>query len=168
MNRASMPSTPPANDAGDAGDIRVQLRRDHDLALQELEALRQEKDERRCRERLREVRQAWVVHALAEESVVYRALESIQSSERADERFIEHEVVGGLFDKLAQARPGSLEWNARLNVVRDLIIHHIEGENSDMFARLSNRFDAEALIELGERFRLVRDKLQLLEQAKAA
>ena len=168
MNHASMPAGLPANDAGEPVDVRVQLRRDHDLALQELEALRREKDERRCRERLRKVRQAWVVHALAEESVVYRALESIQSSERADERFIEHEVVGGLFDKLAQARPGSLEWNARLNVVRDLMIHHIDGENADMFARLSKRFDAAALVEMGERFRVVREKLELLEQAKAA
>ena len=168
MNYASMPSDLPANDAGDSADIRVQLRRDHEVALQELEALRDEKDERRCRERLQHLRQAWVVHALAEETVVYRALESVQSSERADERFIEHELVGGLFDKLGQARPGSLEWNARLNVVRDLIIHHIDGEHADMFARLSKRFDAEGLAELGERFRLVQQKLELLERAKAA
>jgi hypothetical protein len=168
MNYAAMPSEPPANDAGEAGDIRVQLRRDHERALQELEALRGEKDERRCRERLNRVRQAWVVHALAEESVVYRALESVHESERADERFIEHELVGGLFDKLGQARPGSLEWNARLNVIRDLIIHHIDGEHADMFARLSRRFDADGLAELGERFRLVRQKLEMLEQAKAA
>jgi hemerythrin superfamily protein len=168
MNHAPMPSDSPANDASETGDIRVQLRRDHETALQELEALRQEKDERRCRERLQSLRQAWVVHALAEETVVYRALESVQSSERADERFIEHELVGGLFDKLGQARPGSLEWSARLNVVRDLIVHHIDSEHADMFARLSKRFDAPALAELGDRFRLVQQKLELLEQAKAA
>ena len=168
MNHASMPTGLPANDAGEAGDIRVQLRRDHEIALQELEALRQEKDERRCRERLRLLRQAWVIHALAEETVVYRALESAQSSERADERFIEHELVGGLFDKLGQARPGSLEWSARLNVVRDLIIHHIDAEHAEIFARLSKQFDADGLAELGERFRLVHEKLSLLEQAKAA
>ena len=168
MNYASMPAYPPANDAGGAGDIRVQLRRDHEIALQELESLRHEKDERRCRERLRHLRQAWVIHALAEESVVYRALESVQSSERADERFIEHELVGGLFDKLAQARPGSLELKARLTLIRNLIIHHIDGEHADMFARLSKQFDADGLAELGESFRLVQQKLELLEQAKAA
>ena len=168
MNYASMPSNPPANDAVGAGDIRVQLRRDHEIALQELEALRDEKDERSCREKLQHLRRAWVIHALAEETVVYRALESIQSSERADERFIEHELVGGLFDKLGQARPGSLEWTSRLNVIRDLIVHHIDGEHADMFARLSKQFDAEGLQQLGERFRLAHQKLQLLEQAKAA
>ena len=149
MNYAAMPSDLPANDAGEAGDIRVQLRRDHERALQELEALRDERDERRCRDKLNHLRQAWVVHALAEESVVYRALEDVQWTERADERFIEHELVGGLFDKLGQARPGSLEWDARLNVIRDLIVHHIDGEHVDMFARLSKRFDAHGLAELG-------------------
>lgn len=168
MTHATMPSGPPANEADGAGDIRVQLRREHEIALQELEALRGEKDERRCRERLQHLRRAWVIHALAEEAVVYRALESIQSSERADERFIEHELVGGLFDKLGQARPGSLEWISRLNVIRDLIVHHIDGEHADMFARLSKQFDAEGLQQLGERFRLAHQKLLLLEQAKAA
>ena len=168
MNYAAMPSDPPANDAGEAGDIRVQLRRDHERCLQELEALRGESDERRCREKLNHLRQAWVVHALAEESVVYRALEDVQWTERADERFIEHELVGGLFEKLGQARPGSLEWDARLNVVRDLIVHHIDGEHVDMFARLSKRFDAHGLAELGERFRQVQQKLEMLERAKAA
>ena len=168
MNHASMPSGPPANDADGAGDIRVQLRRDHERTLQELESLRNEKDERRCRDKLAHLRQSWMVHALAEESVVYRALESVQASERADERFIEHELVGGLFDRLAQARPGSLEWNARMNVVRDLIVHHIDGEHNDVFTRLGKRYDADALAEMGERFRLVREKLEMLERAKAA
>lgn len=167
MNHAALPSEPPANEAVGAGDIRVQLRRDHEESLQELESLRSEKDPGRARERLEHLRRAWVIHALAEETVVYRALESVQSSERADERFIEHELVGGLFDKLGQARPGSLEWGARLNVVRDLIVHHIDGEHADMFARLS-KLDAEALAELGERFRLVHEKLAMLEKAKAA
>ena len=84
MNQAALPADPPANDAGEAGDIRVQLRRDHESALQELESLRHETDPGRCRDALEHLRQAWVIHALAEETVVYRALESVQSSERAD------------------------------------------------------------------------------------
>ena len=153
-------------------DIRDQLRKDHEQALAELEALRIETDERRCHARLRELRRAWVIHALAEETVVYRALEGIEAAadgrNRSDERFIEHELVGGLFDKLSRSRPGTLEWHARLNVVRDLITRHIETEHNEMFARLAGRFDAPGLGELGERFRLAYEKLTMLEQAKAA
>jgi hypothetical protein len=168
MDWGSMPFAPPANDAGGAEDVRVVLRRDHAEALGDLEALRREKDEHRCRARLRALRQSWMIHALAEESVVYRVLESAQSSERADERFIEHELLGGLFDKLLQARPGTREWSARLKVVHDLMVRHVEGEQAALFARLSARLDAEALRDLGTRFRLAQRKLRMLEQAKAA
>jgi len=169
-NEAPRFGEPAANDGGGASeDVRDQLRKDHDQALAELDALRAEKDERQCHARLRSLRQLWMVHALAEETVVYRALEGTpMASEHADERFIEHEVVGGLFDKLAQARPGSLEWNARLKVVREIMAHHMQTEHDDLFADLVQRFDSSQLCELGRGFASAREKLALLEQAKAA
>src|SRR5438034_7336959 len=154
------------------GDIRDQLRRDHETALAELEALRVEADHARCFAVLTQLRRAWVIHALAEETVVYRALEgaeaALDSKTRADERFIEHELVEGLFEKLSRCRPGSLEWHARINVARSLIVRHIETEQDDMFAQLASHFDEAALVEMGRRFELARDKLTLLEEAKAA
>ena len=154
------------------GDIRDQLRRDHEAALAELEALRTEGDDQRCFSTLRRLRRSWVIHALAEETVVYRALEGTQaapdSKTRADERFIEHELVEGLFEKLSRSRPGALEWHARLNVARELILRHIETEHDGMFAQLAQRFDAASLLEMGRRFELAREKLTMLEEAKAA
>jgi hypothetical protein len=113
----------------------------------------------------------WVIHALAEETVVYRSLEGIEAANdasRADERFVEHELVQGLFDKLTRSRPGTLEWHARINVARDLIRRHIETEHAETFDALAKRFDAGELVELGQRFLLARDKLTMLEEAKAA
>jgi hypothetical protein len=111
-----------------------------------------------------------VIHALAEESVVYRALEGLvgEARKRAGERFVEHELVEGLFDKLSRSRPGSIEWGARLGIARELIMRHIETEHEDLFAQLAERFDAQGLAEMGERFAAARDKLTLLEEAKAA
>ena len=153
-------------------DIRDQLRRDHESALADLEALRAETSEQRSHAILRRLRRSWVIHALAEETVVYRALEgaepSVESKTRADERFIEHELVEGLFEKLSRCRPGSLEWHARINVARSLVMRHIETEHDEMFAQLAQHFDAAALAEMGRRFELARDKLRLLEEAKAA
>jgi Hemerythrin HHE cation binding domain len=112
-----------------------------------------------------------MIHALAEESVVYRALEGVQSADsgtRADDRFAEHEVVETIFDRLSRIRPGSIEWQARLDEIRDLIARHVEGEHEEMFARLARQFDADKLREMGRNFELARDKLTLLEEAKAA
>jgi hemerythrin superfamily protein len=153
-------------------DIRHRLRVDHEATLTDAERLRAEKDPQRALQRLRELRRAWVIHALAEETVVYRALEGAEGlpfgGTRSDERFVEHELVESLFAKLARLRPGSQEWRARLNVARDLIARHIETEHDEMFARLERHFDAEGLAELARRFELARDKLALLEDAKAA
>ena len=149
-------------------DIREQLRRDHARALAELGAIGQESDGRRAQVRLARLRHAWMVHALAEESVVYRALEGVPPAREADERFVEHELVEGLFEKLSRSRPGTVEWHARINVAGELIHRHIETEHQDTFAALGERFEQEQLDEIGRRFLLARDKLTMLEEAKAA
>jgi hemerythrin superfamily protein len=142
------------------------------MALAELEALRIETDDRRCQEMLARLRRAWVIHALAEETVVYRALEGVESEtpadSRADERFVEHELVEGLFEQLSHGRIGTLEWTSRITVVRELILRHIETEHDEMFPQLERRFDAARLAELGRHFQMARDKLTMLEEAKAA
>ena len=165
-------ATPASGTAPGPVDIRDELRKDHEVALTELEALRLETDERRCFAQLRQVRRTWVIHALAEETVVYRALEGAEAGQdsktHADERFIEHELVEGLFEKLSRSRPGTLEWNARINVARELIARHIESEHNDMFIRLGRYFESSKLREMGRRFELARAKLRMLEEAKAA
>jgi hypothetical protein len=153
-------------------DIRELLRKDHESVLAELEALRAVGDSRRLLARLDGLRRSFVIHALAEETVVYRALEGAEATgggkSNADERFIEHELVEELFQKLSRSRPGSLEWTARINVARELIARHIETEHEEMFTRLARSFDAAQLQEIGHRFTLARDKLRMLEEAKAA
>ncbi|HEX3096727.1 MAG TPA: hemerythrin domain-containing protein [Usitatibacter sp.] len=165
-------SRSPANDGAPEDDIRERLRKDHEATLAEADRLRAERDDQRSLFLLRQLRRSWVIHALAEESVVYRALEGaeggVSAGTRSDERFVEHELVEGLFEKLGRLKPGSHEWRARLNVARDLIARHIESEHDDMFGRLSRHFDAAGLAELGRRFELAREKLTLLEEARAA
>src|SRR5258708_10443273 len=93
------------DDAPEAADVRVQLRRDHEASLAELEALRQESDSERCHFMFRRMRRAWGIHALAEETVVYRALEgavaAIASKTPARERFVAHELVEALLVELS-------------------------------------------------------------------
>lgn len=172
-----MPQSPkspaaPENAGARVEDVRERLREDHEATLAEADRLRAERDDQRSLFLLRQLRRSWVIHALAEETVVYRALEGAEGAglagTRSDERFVEHELVEALFEKLGRLKPGSQEWRARLNVARDLIARHIESEHDELFARLGRQFDAQGLADLGARFELARDKLVLLEEAKAA
>lgn len=151
-------------------DIRAQLRGDHDGYLAELESLCREKDAQRCLARLRDLRHAWTIHALAEESVVYRALEGAQAPSprnSSSERFVEHELIEHLFARLAASRPNSLEWSARLNLARELIGRHIETEHGEVFDHLA-RLDRNTLDTMGREFVRERARLTHLEEAKAA
>ena len=152
-------------------DIRDQLRKDHPVALAELEALRHETDDHRGHALLAPFRRSWMIDTLAKESVVYRAIEGIESindSTRADQRFDEHELIEGLLDKLSHSRAGSQEWQARLNVARELIMRLIETEYEEVFGKLALRYDATGLAQLGASFESARAKLAMLEEAKAA
>lgn len=149
-------------------DIREQLRHDHQKALAELDGIARESDAQRSQVRLARLRGAWMIHALAEESVVYRAIETGGPSHHADERFVEHELVEDLFEKIARARHGTHEWHARINVVRELMSIHIQAEEGALFTDLAERLGAEELVDLGRNFVLARDKLTLLEEAKKA
>jgi hemerythrin-like domain-containing protein len=153
-------------------DIRGQLREDHDACLAELEALRLEAEPQRCLARLRALRHAWAIHALAEESIVYRAVEAADPiaapAVDADARFIEHELIEGLFEKLERGRPGTLDWRARLKVARELIARHIEHEHEELFMRLERELDAGTLRRMATDFARERERLARLEEAKAA
>ena len=149
-------------------DIREQLRRDHAKALAELGAIGAESDGRRAQVRLARLRHAWMVHALAEETVVYRALEGAPPAREADERFVEHELVESLFQKILAGRHATHEWKGRVSVLADLMRRHIETEEGGLFLNLSERYSAGELVELGTQFILARDKLSMLEEAKKA
>jgi hemerythrin superfamily protein len=151
-------------------DIRDQLRRDHELALAELDALRRESDEHRCHAMLGDLRQAWKIHTLAEETVVYRALENVEATDDSDSgrRFVDHELIEGLFDKLTRTKAGISEWRARVEVARELIMRHIEAEHEVLLPALAQRLDSTRLFEMGRQFESACAKLTMLEEAKAA
>jgi hypothetical protein len=152
-------------------EIGGQLRGDHDVVLTELDALRRETDERRCDARLAFLRRTWMVHILAEEMVLYKALEAAEIAAggkgRADARFFEHERLDGSLEKLSHTAPGTLEWHVLLNHAQELIAEHTAAE-CEMLLRLAERFDRPARREMGRRLALTRDKLAFLEEAKAA
>jgi len=153
-----------------SSDIRDQLSENHRAVMAKVSALRDETDASRCPQMLEDLRQAWLAHVLAEETVVYRALDGpegdTESSDNANERLVEHELLRCFFDRLVHTPPGTAQWFARLDVVGKLILRHMEQERDRLFPRLAHGFDAEDLSRLSRDFGLAYEKITLLEQAK--
>jgi iron-sulfur cluster repair protein YtfE (RIC family) len=108
-----------------------------------------------------------LAHAHAEQSVVYRKLEKSQDEKArsfALEGVNEHEIVELQLHKMARARnKASEQWTAQLNVLQDLVDHHVEEEEGTGFACIRRDFDRDQLEKLGDQFQ--REKQKRLAEA---
>jgi hemerythrin superfamily protein len=121
-----------------------------------------EKIERACEEeRFDEARQAFEVmkqklsaHAAAEEQVVYPAWKELSDELKdlmgeADE---EHKLVKDKLEELTQLDTADETWKAKLTVLKDLVEHHVEEEEGEIFAAASDEMEEDEAIELAGEF----------------
>lgn len=154
------------------GDVRNHLQADHDRLLEALDALAMEPTSERRLATASTLRMALVIHERSEEAVPYRALAGVElvpaAKARADDAGIEHEVIEGLLDKVLRTRPSTDEWKARVRVFTAMLKRHFRTEEDEVFALMGEHFDAARLEALGAQYLETRDKLVMLEEAKAA
>ena len=146
------------------GDVRALLEKDHDEARELAHRMCEASGAARRTALLARLKPALTAHSRAEERAVYNALLQVRQAEPprtlAQEGYVEHGLVDQLLAKLAASDAGTEVWLAHAKVLRELLEHHIEEEQSDIFAELGNYFSREELAELGVRFQ--REKLAIL------
>lgn len=103
-----------------------------------------------------EVKTKLLAHAHAEQEVLYRALEASQSEASrsfAHEGANEHQIVEHQLQKLSADRNQTGEqWMAELKVLRELVEHHVEEEESTGFRCARDDFGKDELEAMAERF----------------
>ena len=108
-----------------------------------------------------------LVHSQAEDLVFYRPLkESEASRELILEAEEEHRIVTRVLGELERLSAENERWAARLTVLKELVEHHVEEEEGEMFKRAKILFDRTQERELGTAF-LEQKKLVLAEMRKA-
>ena len=79
------------------------------------------------------------VHAMIEEEVLYPAAqEALDEDDRPDveEAYVEHFLVKVLIDKFTTLKAGEPGFDATFKVMSEMVRHHIEEEESDLFPKL--------------------------------
>jgi hemerythrin superfamily protein len=79
------------------------------------------------------------VHAMIEEELLYPAAqEALDQDDRPDveEAYVEHYLVKVLIDKFTTLRAGEAGFDATFKVMSEMVRHHIEEEESDLFPKL--------------------------------
>jgi hemerythrin superfamily protein len=109
-------------------------------------------DARGRRQLMEQISQALQLHTRLEEEIFYPAvqgLETRKAEEMVAEAFEEHHVVDLLLNELPGVDPEDERFEAKMTVLSELVEHHIEEEEGEMF-KLAQRLgdgELEALAE---------------------
>ena len=97
------------------------------------------------------------IHAAIEERVVYPAFRAVfQDPHMIYEAVEEHQLMHALLDKLNKFRPGpgSATFDARFKVLRDLVKHHVDEEESRVFPKAeAHKLDWKGLFEKAQKIK---------------
>ena len=140
-----------------AEDVRALLSKDHEEAKALAKQMQEAESMPRRMALLSKLKPALTAHSRAEEKVVYDALLGVrtadESHELADEGYVEHSLVDELLATLASARMSGDRWKAHAKVLYELLDHHVEEEESDIFALLGDHFSRDQLEAMGAQFK---------------
>lgn len=105
------------------------------------------------------------VHADVEEELLYPFLEKIADDETGAvliEAREEHHVARSLIDELKMLTPDAKEFGAKIAVLKENVLHHIEEEEKELLPYLEANADEVELDELGERLATAKEELLIL------
>ena len=152
---------------GIAEGILQDLHNDHSEVNSLMDRIMESRDSAERTTLFDEMKTKLLVHAHAEQEVLYRPLEASQgeaSRSFAHEGTNEHQILENHLQKMSgTGDPLSEEWTAELKVLQDLIEHHVDEEESTGFSCARNDFSKEELEEMGQRFQ--QRKKELMMQA---
>lgn len=83
-----------------------------------------------------QIRTELTIHAAIEEEIFYPAIDAIPEDEAHNliaEAQEEHKIVKQLLDELSGLEPDELEFDAKMKVLSENVLHHAEEEEKDVF-----------------------------------
>lgn len=107
------------------------------------------KDEGDRTENLRELASKLAAHMRIEEEIFYpRAREIVEG--QILESLEEHTLAAFALKRIAEIDPDHESFSAKLKALEDLMLHHIEEEENEMFPRIEGAIGDRELAEMGE------------------
>jgi hemerythrin-like domain-containing protein len=111
--------------------------------------------EKKREELLARIATEFRIHARIEEELFYPAFERAGKNGEDEKMFLEaheeHELVHSTLPALEETDPTTELFSARVKVIKDLIEHHAEEEEEELFPRARKLLGAAELRELGAR-----------------
>jgi hemerythrin superfamily protein len=102
---------------------------------------------------LERIGQALKIHTAIEEKIFYPAVREIGTGKAEDlvlESLEEHHVVDLVLAELPQVDPSDERFEAKMTVLKELVEHHAEEEEEEMFPVAERKLGEDQLRELGQ------------------
>jgi len=101
---------------------------------------------------LQELANSLAAHMAIEQELFYPAVKEVDS-EMIDESFEEHALAELALKRLIATDHEENEFNARVVALKELIEHHVEEEEQELFPKIEKHLDEEELDELGKQMK---------------
>ena len=101
---------------------------------------------------LDELANSLAAHMAIEQELFYPAIKHVDS-EMVDESFEEHALAELALKRLIATDPDDDEFHARVIALKELIEHHVEEEEQELFPQVEKQMEEEELAELGKQMK---------------
>jgi len=146
-------------------DILDTLKSEHDEVKELLTQLQEAEAAAERRSLVKQIKEALVPHNKAEEKTVYDAvlaLKDRQAQQDGREGYLEHEWAVKTLDRLEKCEPAtSPEHKATAKVLKDLVEHHVEEEESNLWKDVRENFSDEERIEMNRMFERAKTRVRV-------
>ncbi|MCM8739094.1 hemerythrin domain-containing protein [Azospirillum sp. A1-3] len=133
---------------GTQADIFARIKTDHDTIRSLLE--KTEKANGSGRAVFEELQRELWAHSKVEEGVFYASLKKAKEAKSETvEGLNEHHLINGLLDELNAMKTTDSGWKEKLQVLGELVRHHLDEEEEELFEEARDVLDDDRAAELG-------------------
>jgi hemerythrin superfamily protein len=155
----------PGADTDAQTDILTTLKKEHDEVKELLSRLQKSESGSERKNLVQQIKEALVPHTKAEEKVVYDAVIALRDKDaRIDghEGYLEHEWASKTLARLESIENAtSPEHHATGKVLKDLVEHHIEEEESAIWNDVKGNFSPDQRQQMNRAFEAAKAKVRI-------
>ncbi len=137
------------------------LERDHRTVegiFDQLEKLKGDSSSKRKKELCERLVRELSIHSAIEEMIFYPEVKRnvADAKELVLESLEEHNVVKWELDSIQSMKVGDARLDAKIKVLKDAVMHHVEEEENELFPMVREQMDASKLTDIGKRLEQVK------------
>ncbi len=114
-----------------------------------------------------QIDQELTAHSKVEETIFYPALKKKATADKSDdaeqevlEAYEEHDNVKSMLKKLESTDPSDETYNAKLQVLSELVKHHVHEEEHEMFKEARGLMSETELTQLGDKMAKAKEQMK--------